>query len=58
MSLINKIRLLINNERVFIFYNNNTTPKLFSVKKISKKDDQIFVIFRNNQNIKIGIKVK
>ena len=58
MSLLNKIELLSNKERVFIFCDNEKIPKLFVTKIISIKSNKRFIVFESlKENIKIGVKI-
>ena len=58
MPILDKLNNLLNNEIVFLFYNNKRSPEQFIVKKVIKKEQQILAIFEKEPDIKFGIKIK
>ena len=58
MAILDKINNLLNDEIVFLFYNNKRSAEKFIVKRVIKKEQQVFVVFEKGPGIKFGIKIK
>ena len=58
MAILDKINNLLNDEIVFLFYNNKRSAEKFIVKRVIKKEQQVLVVFEKEPGIKFGIKIK